>query len=438
MMGAEPLEVPHQSSPTEHQHQQSSLIAPSTLVEDGCWDSSSSNSKHSLSQQHLGIHHQVNGGQLIGSASQGSSSGAGANKGARRTRHRVDAGEPRGCFNQSSNPGFGFQPRNIFTSPISQQKSVGIGGGSPLVATGPNNNNSNPNSPFHIPHNHLPSPHHFLHHPNSYFPPSGFSSNKAHLNQEGQDAYYFQPMKMLSEYISSQQAAAAAAATAMANNAISPSGQNGSNPHQLLLREMLSKSSRNNNNNNNNNVTKSGYEEDVVSVMESGGMREAGAGSENNRPEADQKEDSDLRDDRDSITINPRSRPGSRDGDPDAIELADSEDENIEASTTGGVSSSIGTRSRKLKPVKLELLMENGGNGGSITKGHPILVNGHGNRHSVEVGSGSASSSVTSGNSSGAAGGGMRINGCKKRKLYQPQQRNNDFDEVDEEEGKNN
>lgn len=90
MMGAEPLEVtnPHQSSTTEHQHQQTSLIAPSTL-EDGCWDSGSSNSKHSLSQQH---HFQLNGGGQGGSQSQGSStsssSGVGANKGARRTRHR--------------------------------------------------------------------------------------------------------------------------------------------------------------------------------------------------------------------------------------------------------------------------------------------------------------------------------------------------------------
>jgi hypothetical protein len=79
MMGAEPLEVPHQSSATEHQHQQTSLIPPSTLVEDGCWDTSSNTNKlANLS------HHQVNGGQ-----SQGSSSSSSGAKGARRTRHRV-------------------------------------------------------------------------------------------------------------------------------------------------------------------------------------------------------------------------------------------------------------------------------------------------------------------------------------------------------------
>lgn len=201
---------------------------------------------------------------------------------------------------------------------------------------------------------------------------------------------------MLSEYITSQQAAAAAAAAAMASNASQNRGQNGSVPdQQLLLREMLSKSSRNNNNNNNNNVTKCGYEEDVVSVVE----QQSSGGSENNRPEVDQKEDSDLRDDG-----NIRSRPGSSGaaGEPDTNELADSEDDEGALLNSGA---------RKLKPVKLETLMENGG---SITKGHPI-VNGH---RGVEVGSGSASSSVTSGNSGVASG--MRINGCNKRKLFFP------------------
>jgi hypothetical protein len=209
-------------------------------------------------------------------------------------------------------------------------------------------------------------------------------------------------MKMLSEYITSQQAAAAAAAAAAISN--SPPS-NGQIPHQLLLREMLSKSSRNNNNNNNNNVTKCGYEEDVVSVMEQQQQQQQNQ-SENNRPEVE--EDCDLR----------TGRGGGEDGagDADGNEFMDSEDE------------TEGARG-KLKPVKLETLMENG----SIAKGHPmLLVNGHGGSNSVEVGSGSGSSSVTSVNSGANSGGGMRINGANKRKLYQPQQRS-DFDEHEEE-----
>lgn len=119
-----------------------------------------------------------------------------------------------------------------------------------------------------------------------------------------------------------------------------------------------------------------------MSVMEQQGQ------SENNRPEVEKEEDSsDLR----------SGRVRGSDGN----DYPDSEDE---------------TRGDKGK------FME------SVAK----TVNGH-NNNSVEVGSGSASSSVTSGNS--ATGGGMRINGCKKRKLYQPQQRS-DFEEVEEEEGK--
>lgn len=151
----------------------------------------------------------------------------------RRTRHRVDAGEPRGCFN---------------TNPNVPNLQGHWGGGGHHRTTQYTNR--------FVPH--------FLHHH-----PGNVGQNQNFINQftgcrrsPPSDPYYFQPMKMLSEFISS--ASAVAAAQAAGSN---PAGQrntrsssaSSSSRDQLLLREMLCKNassvgerSEGSHNNNNN------------------------------------------------------------------------------------------------------------------------------------------------------------------------------------------
>ncbi|CAL8090720.1 unnamed protein product [Orchesella dallaii] len=198
MMGEEPLEVPTTASTSTN----SSHIVHRTF---DSWDEGSQ--VVSVSRSSGAYAHELPNPSVVKH-----------NNTPRRTRHRVDAGEPRGCF---TNAGGSLPNANVFRHNLIYKQGF---------------------------HHH---PHGFPHHQyyqgafNQLPPPPPPPQQQVINSGPGEQKYYFQPMKMLSEFISSASAVAAANAT-----------QTNVSRDQVLLREMLCKSESQGNQRINNNIPK--------------------------------------------------------------------------------------------------------------------------------------------------------------------------------------